>query len=70
MFLVAARADRGGINVSDERIQQLRRTSRSTSYFKTSAKEGTNTDLLRTRLLAAIDWRGFPRSPRPPCSLR
>ena len=31
-----------------------------TDYFKTSAKEGTNTDLLRARLLAAIDWTKLP----------
>ena len=30
------------------------------TYFKTSAKEGTNTDLLRSRLLAAIDWARIP----------
>ena len=29
-------------------------------YFKTSAKEGTNIDLLRARLLAAIDWARIP----------
>ena len=29
-------------------------------YFKTSAKEGMNTDLLRSRLLAAIDWSRIP----------
>ena len=55
-FLVAARADRGGINVSDQRIQQLMADFGLAQYFKTSAKEGTNTDLLRSELLAAIDW--------------
>ena len=55
-FLVAARADRGGINVSDQRIQKLMADFGLDQYFKTSAKEGTNTDLLRSRLLAAIDW--------------
>ncbi|MGH3245980.1 MAG: TIR domain-containing protein [Trebonia sp.] len=59
-FLVAARADRGGINVSDQRIGMLMANFGLSDYFKTSAKEGTNTDLLRTRMLAAIDWTRLP----------
>jgi GTPase SAR1 family protein len=59
-FLVAARADRGGINVSDQRIQKLMADFALDGYFKTSAREGTNTDLLRARLLAAIDWARIP----------
>ncbi len=59
-FLVAARADRGGINVSDQRIQKLMADFALDDYFKTSAKEGTNIDLLRSRLLAAIDWTRIP----------
>ncbi|MGD0699795.1 MAG: TIR domain-containing protein [Trebonia sp.] len=59
-FLVAARADRGGINVSDQRIQKLMADFGLAQYFKTSAKEGMDTDLLRSRLLAAIDWSRIP----------
>ena len=59
-FLVAARADRGGINVSDQRIQKLMADFGLDQYFKTSAKEGTDIDLLRSRLLAAIDWARIP----------
>ena len=59
-FLVAARADRGGINVSDQRITKLMADCAIDDYFRTSAKEGTNTDLLRSRLLAAIDWARIP----------
>jgi GTPase SAR1 family protein len=59
-FLVAARADRGGINVSDQRIQKLMADFALDDYFKTSAKEATSTDLLRARLLAAIDWARIP----------
>ncbi|MGD0602794.1 MAG: TIR domain-containing protein [Streptosporangiaceae bacterium] len=59
-FLVAARIDRGGITVSTERIQQLRADFALDDYFETSAKNGTNTDLLRSRLLAAIDWDRIP----------
>jgi GTPase SAR1 family protein/nucleotide-binding universal stress UspA family protein len=59
-FLVAARADRGGINVSDQRIRKLMADFGLAQYFKTSAKEGMDTDLLRSRLLAAIDWSRIP----------
>jgi GTPase SAR1 family protein len=59
-FLVAARSDRGGTNVSDERIQKLMTDFALDGYFKTSAKEGTNVGLLRSRLLAAIDWARTP----------
>jgi len=59
-FLVAARADRGGINVSDQRIQKLMTDFGLGHYFRTSAKEGRDTDLLRSRLLAAIDWSRIP----------
>jgi GTPase SAR1 family protein len=59
-FLVAARADRGGINVSDQRIQKLMADFRLAQYYRTSAKEGTDTALLRSRLLAAIDWSRIP----------
>jgi GTPase SAR1 family protein len=59
-FLVAARADRGGINVSDRRIQKLMTDFGLIQYFKTSAKEAMDIDLLRSRLLAAIDWSRIP----------
>jgi small GTP-binding protein len=59
-FLVAARADRGGINVSDQRIHKLMTYFGLSDYFKTSAKDGTNIDLLRARVLAAIDWTRLP----------
>jgi GTPase SAR1 family protein len=59
-FLVAARADRGGINVSDQRIKKLMADFGLDEYFKTSAKEGRDTDLLRSQLLAAIDWSRIP----------
>lgn len=59
-FLVAARSDRGGITVSDQRIQQLMADFGLAHYFKTSAKEGMDTDLLRSRLLGSIDWSRIP----------
>jgi GTPase SAR1 family protein len=60
-FLVAARTDRGGITVSSERIQQVMSDFALDGYCETSAKEGTNTDLLRSRVLAAIDWERIPQ---------
>jgi GTPase SAR1 family protein len=59
-FLVAARVDRGGINVSDQRIDKLMADFGLSEYVKTSAKEKTNTDLLRSRMLGAIDWGRIP----------
>ena len=59
-FLVAARADRGGISVSDQRIRQLMADFGLAQYFKTSAKEAVDTDLLRSRVLAEIDWSRIP----------
>ncbi|MBO0801797.1 MAG: TIR domain-containing protein [Nocardiopsaceae bacterium] len=60
-FLVAARIDRGGINVSDQRIQELMADFGLAEYFRTSAREGIDTDLLRSRLMAAIDWSRIPK---------
>ena len=59
-FLIAARADRGGISVSDQRIRRLMADFGLDDYLQTSAKEGTNTDLLRSRVLASIDWEKIP----------
>jgi GTPase SAR1 family protein/nucleotide-binding universal stress UspA family protein len=59
-FLVAARADRGGNNISNQRIEKLMADFALDDYFRTSAMEGTNVDLLRSRLTAAIDWTRIP----------
>jgi GTPase SAR1 family protein len=60
-FLVAARTDRGGITVSTERRQQVMTDFALDDYFETSAMEGTGVELLRSRLLAAIDWGRVPK---------
>jgi GTPase SAR1 family protein len=60
-FLIAARADRGGITVSDQRIKQVMEDFALDAYVQTSAKEGKATDQLRARLLAAIDWEKIPK---------
>jgi GTPase SAR1 family protein len=59
-FLVAARIDRGGIAVSAERIQQVMAEFTLDGVFETSAREGTGVDLLRSRLLDALDWAQIP----------
>jgi small GTP-binding protein len=59
-FLVAARTDRGGITVSSERVQQVMADFALDDFLETSAREGTNTDELRARILAAIDWDRIP----------
>jgi GTPase SAR1 family protein len=61
VFLVAARIDRGGITVSGERIQALMDEFGFDEFFETSAREGTNTNRLRSRVLAAIDWERIPK---------
>jgi WD40 repeat protein len=60
-FLVAARIDRGGIEVSANRIERVVAEFTLDGCIKTSAKEGTNIDLLRGKLLAAIDWERIPK---------
>jgi GTPase SAR1 family protein len=59
-FLVAGRADRGGIGVSNERIERLMADFGLVAYHRTSAREGTNVERLRAALLAAIDWARIP----------
>jgi GTPase SAR1 family protein len=60
-FLVAARTDRGGIAVSAERVRQVMDEFALDEYFETSAMDRTNTDLLRSAILAAIDWERSPK---------
>jgi GTPase SAR1 family protein/nucleotide-binding universal stress UspA family protein len=61
IFLIAARADRGGINISQQRINEVVRDFALDEYFATSAKERKETAVVRTRLLAAIDWDKIPK---------
>jgi small GTP-binding protein len=59
-LLVAARVDRGGIAVSQERINELIRELGFESYIQTSAKEGYNIDTLRQTIREGIDWNVVP----------
>src|SRR5262249_6207853 len=57
---VSARNDRGGISVSEERIQMLLKEGGFDGYFKTSAKEGWDIAELRSAIEQAIQWESLP----------
>lgn len=59
-FLVAARIDRGGIGVSQARIDALVKDLGFDGFFATSAKEGKNTAELKNAIQGAIDWEALP----------
>lgn len=60
-FLVVARADRGGIPVSRERLTHLLDELNCAQFFETSAKEGWQIAELGAAIRAAIDWSLLPR---------
>jgi WD40 repeat protein/GTPase SAR1 family protein len=60
-FLVAARADRGGVGVSRQRIEKLVQENGFDGYFETSAKEGWQIAELIDAVRNAIDWNVLPR---------
>lgn len=60
-YLVAARVDRGGIGVSQERIDQFMRETGFHGYIETSAKEGYNIAALEAMIKGAIAWETLPR---------
>src|SRR5207248_10634078 len=59
-FLVSARADRGGVSVSGERIQNVKDEYGFDGYFETSAKEGWQIADLRDAITHAIPWDDLP----------
>jgi WD40 repeat protein len=59
-FLVAARADRGGIGVSQKRIDTWVKELGFDGYFETSAKEGWKISELAEAIRNAIDWKTLP----------
>jgi len=59
-FLVAARTDRGGVPVTQERLRALAADLGVDGIYETSAKEGWQIAELREAMLAAIDWQRLP----------
>ena len=60
-FLVAARVDRGGIAVSQGRVQRFVRECGFEAYIETSARDNTNIEPLREVISKAIDWDALPK---------
>lgn len=59
-FLVSARNDRGGVSISEDRLQSILKEFDFDGYFKTSAKEGWNVKELRAAIEQAIAWEDLP----------
>lgn len=59
-FLVAARVDRGGVALSEDRLAAILGTA-TAEYFETSAKEDLQITELRAAIHTAIDWDALPR---------
>lgn len=59
-FLVAARSDRGGVSVSDRRIQDFVKAHGFDGVFSTSAKTGQGVTELAAALRTAISWNTLP----------
>jgi GTPase SAR1 family protein len=60
-FLIAARTDRGGVSVSDTRIQKVREKFGFDAYLATSAKEGWGVSELNDAIKNAINWAELPK---------
>jgi small GTP-binding protein len=59
-ILVAARADRGGVGLTQERVQSLMQELAFDAFFETSAKEGLGTSELSDAIHRLIDWSRIP----------
>ena len=59
-FLVSARADRGGVSVSKDRLEALVKEFGFAGYFESSAKEGWQIPELKTAVENAIAWDSLP----------
>jgi len=59
-YLVAARADRGGVPVSRQRIQAMLEDFGLDGFFETSAKEGWQIAELAGAISRAIEWDALP----------
>jgi hypothetical protein len=59
-YLIAARADRGGVPVSLERVQAMVDDLGLDGFFETSAKTGWHITELTDAIKGAIDWDALP----------
>jgi len=59
-FLVLARADRGGVSLSKERLDALVSEHGFDGYFETSAKEGWKIPELKAAIEGGIEWPELP----------
>lgn len=59
-FLVAARADRGGVPVTQQRIRAMLGDFGLDGFFETSAKEGWDVNDLAEAIRGGIDWDSLP----------
>jgi len=59
-YLVAARADRGGVGVSAERVRAMVDDLGLDDFFETSAKEGWHVTELAEAIRDGIDWDALP----------
>jgi WD40 repeat protein len=60
-FLVAARIDRGGKGVSQDRLASLLVDLNFDDYFETSAKEGIGISELVEAIIESLDWKALPK---------
>jgi WD40 repeat protein len=59
-YLVAARADRGGVGVSAQRVRVMVDDLGLDGFFETSAKEGWQVTELTQAIRDGIDWEALP----------
>ena len=64
-FLVAARIDRGGLPVSQERINDVCKRYGFAKFFQTSAKRGDGITELAASIRNTIMWDRLPRGSAP-----
>lgn len=60
-FLIAARVDRGGVGVGQNRIDKIMEDLKFDGYFETSAKENINISDLNSAIRNFIDWDALPK---------
>lgn len=64
-LLVAGRCDRGGLMVSQDKVQLFARERGFARFLETSALTGDGCDLLRDAIADCIDWKAIPWTASP-----